>query len=90
MIKIKLKGSSHILFKNEFGFKIKNECHLIMDCNSVMQHVGNCKKCKDYFSYDPLEKALVNSYSFKNELIEIVGYILFGILVIKIIDGFSH
>jgi len=55
-------------------------------CVKIQQHVHQCTDCKRKLSFDPVEKALIKSYSIKNDILELLVFIITGILLIIILN----
>jgi hypothetical protein len=54
-------------------------------CKKIQDHILVCKNCKTKLDYDPYEKALLKSYSIKNDIMELLVYIITGIIIIYIL-----
>lgn len=54
-------------------------------CEHIEQHVKKCRKCIQNLSFNPIEKALLKSYSIKNDIMELVVFIATGVLLIIIL-----
>ena len=55
-------------------------------CTKIQQHIRICNNCKSKLDYDPNEKALQKSYSMKNDVMELLVYIVSGIIIIFILN----
>ena len=55
-------------------------------CTKIQDHILICTNCKFKLDYDPNEKALHKSYSIKNDIMELLAYIITGILIILILN----
>ena len=51
-------------------------------CDNISRHVSECKTCQRRLSFDPIEKALLKTHSVKNEIMELIAYIVTGIVLI--------
>ena len=55
-------------------------------CKQIEKHVLKCLECKKKYTIDPIQKALLNNYSLKNDVIELVTFIIFGTIIITILQ----
>ena len=51
-------------------------------CDKIATHVGLCKLCQMRLSYDPVEKSLLKTNSIHREIIELIAFIVMGVVVI--------
>lgn len=51
-------------------------------CDEIAKHVYQCQVCQRRLSFDPIEKSLLKTHSIKNEIFELLAFIIFGILII--------
>jgi hypothetical protein len=55
-------------------------------CAKIQDHILICNNCKNQLGYDPNEKALMKSYSIKNDVMELLVYVITGIIIILILN----
>ena len=74
----------------DLNFLEKNDNEVIAEyeeqvdsvCDKISGHVHNCKQCQRRLSFDPVEKALLKTHSVKNEIFELIAFIILGIIII--------
>ena len=54
-------------------------------CDRVTTHVHQCKQCQRRLSFDPIEKALLKTHSVKNEIFELIAFMVLGIVIIILV-----
>jgi hypothetical protein len=55
-------------------------------CKKIELHVLECSKCQKQLQFNPIEKALLKSYSIRNDIFELVTFIATGIFMIIILE----
>ena len=51
-------------------------------CDGVSEHVHECKRCQRRLSFDPIEKSLLQTHSITNEILELIAFIVLGLMII--------
>jgi len=54
-------------------------------CKKIQDHVVICKDCHKILSFDPVEKSLLKSYSLKNDILEVLTFIMTGVIIIIVL-----
>jgi hypothetical protein len=51
-------------------------------CDKIARHVHECKTCQRKLSFDPVEKALLQTHSMSNEIMELIAFLALGAIII--------